>query len=202
VLVVIGDKYEDDSEFQTMCEGFALGDKLVYKNLPFAVEREKYPLGSKELWSAGGVNALNYGIELALSLGLVYICHLDHDDYWHPQHLEVINHTLEVTGDASFVHTCSTYFNSYLPHTELTNEIQLTEIKPGDLIHSSTCINFEQIPTRYRDVFGETGKEFAADADMWIRIGAYLKKTNLKSYRVTSLTCYHPSEGDTLRLVQ
>jgi hypothetical protein len=195
VLIIVGDKYEDGVEFQDMCDSFALGDKLVYENLPFAVERDKYPMGSKELWSAGGVNALNYGIELALSLGLSYICRLDHDDYWHPQHLEIINHTIEATGNAPFIHTCSTYFNTHLPRVELTNEIQPTQIKPGGLIHSSVCVNFKQIPLRYRDVFEETGQEFPADADMWVRIGNYIKENTLKSYQITSLTCFHPTEN-------
>jgi len=199
VLIIIGDKYEDNIEFQTICDSFDLGDKLVYENLPFAIERDKYPMGSKELWSAGGVYALNYGIELALSMGLSYICRLDHDDYWHPQHLELINHTIVATGNTSFVHTCSTYFNSHLPLVELTNEIQPTLIKPGELIHSSVCINFEQIPLRYRDVFSETGEEYAADADMWDRLGNYFEQNNHQAYRVTSLTCYHPTEGDVLK---
>jgi acetyltransferase-like isoleucine patch superfamily enzyme len=197
ILIVIGDKYEDDNEFKNLCKNINLGDKIVFKNLPYAKEREKYHMGSKELWSAGGVNAYNYGINLGLELGLEYICHLDHDDYWHPQHLELINHTIEVTQDASIINTCSTYFNSYLPQVEFTNEILPSEIKPGGLIHSSVCINHKDIPLKYRDVFEETGKEYAADADMWLRIGEYVKQNNLKTYYITSLTCFHPTEGDT-----
>jgi virginiamycin A acetyltransferase len=196
-LIIIGDKYEDNNEFETICSNAGLGDKLIFKNLPYAKEREKYPLGSKELWSSGGVNARNYGVDLGLELGLEYICHLDHDDYYHPQHLEIINYAIEATQDASVIHTCSTYFNSYLPAVELTDEIQLTEIKPGGLIHSSACINHKLIPLKYRDMFEETGKEHAADADMWTRIGEYTKQNNLKTYRITSLTCFHPTEGDT-----
>jgi acetyltransferase-like isoleucine patch superfamily enzyme len=201
-LIIIGDKYDDNNEFEIICRNAGLGDKLVFKNLPYAKEREKYPLGSKELWSSGGVNARNLGIDMGLELGLEYICHLDHDDYWHPQHLEIINHTIESTQDASVVHTCSTYFNSYLPPVELTNEIQPTEIKSGGLIHSSACINHKLIPLKYRDMFEETGKEYAADADMWNRVGEYIEQNNLKAYRITSLTCFHPTEGDTYQTNQ
>jgi len=81
-LIVVGDKYEDDNEFKNICNNTGLGNKIVFENLPYAKERDKYPLGSKELWSSGGVNARNYGIDIGLSLGLEYICHLDHDDYW------------------------------------------------------------------------------------------------------------------------
>jgi acetyltransferase-like isoleucine patch superfamily enzyme len=200
ILIVIGDKYEDNDEFETICNEADLGDKIIYENLPYAKEREKYPIGSKELWSSGGVNARNYGIDLGLGLGLEYICHLDHDDYWHPQHLEIINYTIETTKDTSVINTCSTYFNSYLPQVELTNEIIPSEIKPGGFIHSAVCINHKKIPLKYRDVFEETGKEYAADADMWRRIGEFVKKNNLKTYQITSLTCFHPSEGETHKI--
>ena len=135
-LIIIGDKYEDNNEFEAICNSFELGDKIVCKNLPYAQEREKYPLGSKKLWSAGGVNARNYGIDLSLSLGLEYICHLDHDDYWHPQHLEIINYVIKETKDASFINTCSTYFDVHLPKIKLTNEVILSHehIKPGNLV--------------------------------------------------------------------
>ena len=196
ILLIIGDKYEDNTEFEKICLEAGLGEKLLFNNLPNAKEREKYPKGGKELWSSGGVNARNKGIEWGLSLGLEYICPLDHDDYWHPQHLEIINHTIMETGDASFINTCSTYFNSYLPRVELTNEIQPSEIKPGGCIHSSVCINHKLIPLKYRDVFEETGQEFAADADMWVRIRDYINENNLKSYQITSLTCFHPTEGE------
>lgn len=193
-LIIIGDKYEDNSEFESICNDPDLKDKIVFKNLPNAKEREKYPMGSQELWSAGGVNARNCGIDLGLGLGLSYICHLDHDDYWHPQHLEVINFAIEETKDASFINTCSTYFDSHLPRIELTNEVMPSQVVPGGFIHSSVCINHEQIPLKYRDVFEETGKEYAADADLWRRIGEYVTKNKLKTYQISALTCFHPSE--------
>lgn len=193
-LIVIGDKYEDNNEFENICKDADLKDKIVYENLPYAKEREKYPMGSQELWSSGGVNARNYGIELGLKLGLTYICHLDHDDYWHPQHLEIINYTIEETGDASFINTCSTYFNSHLPAVEITNEVIPSQVKPGGFVHSSVCINHKMIPLKYRDVYEETGKEYAADADLWKRIGEFVTNNNLKTYQITSLTCFHPSE--------
>ena len=43
------------------------------------------------LWSYGGVNAMNYGVTKSLENGYEYICHLDHDDWWLPNHLFEIN---------------------------------------------------------------------------------------------------------------
>ena len=198
-LIIVGDKYEDNDEFESICNDKDLEGKIIYENLPYAKEREKYSINSKELWSAGGVNAYNHSINLGLKLDLEYLCHLDHDDYWHPQHLEVINHAIETTQDASFICTCSTYFNSHRPQTKLTNEIIPLEVKPGEQIHSSVCINHKLIPLKYRDVYEETGKEYAADADMWERVGEYVKQNNLKTYLITSLTCFHPTEGINLK---
>jgi acetyltransferase-like isoleucine patch superfamily enzyme len=194
ILIIIGDKYEDNIEFEAICNGFELKDKINFVNLSYAKEREKYSIGSEELWSAGGVNARNYGVDLGLSLGLTYICHLDHDDYWHPQHLELINFTIEETKDASFINTCSTYFDSYLPRIELTNEVISSQLKPGNFVHSSVCINYKTIPLKYRDVFEETGKKYASDADLWIRIREYINQNELKTYQISSLTCFHPTE--------
>jgi len=195
-LIIIGDKYEDNNEFENICNDKDLKDKIVYKNLPNAKEREKYPIGSQELWSAGGVNARNYGIDLGLELGLSYICHLDHDDYWHPQHLEVINFAIENTNDTSFINTCSTYFNSYLPKIELTNEVipSHEHIRPGNLVPSSVCINHKIIPLKYRDVYQETGKELAADADLWLRLKEYVEDNSLKTHCITALTCFYDSK--------
>jgi acetyltransferase-like isoleucine patch superfamily enzyme len=198
-LIVIGDKYEDDDEFKYICNDPDLKGKIIFENLPYAKERDKYALGSKELWSSGGVNARNYGIDLGLELGLEYICHLDHDDHWHPQHLELINYTIENIPDTAVVNTCATYFGSHLPQVELTNEIAQSEVKPGGLINSSVCISYKKIPLKYRDVFEETGKEFAADADLWGRMSIFIKENNLKTYLIKSLTCFHPTEGDTLQ---
>ena len=198
LVVVVGDRYDDASEFERICNSADLGDRITYKNLPDAKEREKYAPGTKELWSAGGVNARNIGIDICLESGIDYVCHLDHDDFWHPQHLEVINHTIEITEDAMVVNTCSTYFDTYLPTIELQNEITPSHIRPGSIIHSAACINHRAIPLRYRDVYEETGTEFAADADMWQRMREYVDLHDLKTYKISTLTCYHPTEGDTL----
>jgi glycosyltransferase involved in cell wall biosynthesis len=195
LLIIIGDKYEDNDEFELLCKSFNLKEKLKYINLPIAKERDKYPLNSKELWSSGGVNARNHGIDIGLSLGFEYICHLDHDDYWHPQHLELITQTITKTKSPAFINTCSTYFNSHLPKVELTNQIIPHVPTPGGLIHSSVCINHKLILLKYRDVFEETGKEHAADADLWDRINKYINNNNLNSYLITSLTCFHPTEN-------
>ena len=66
-LIIIGDKYDNDSEFEYLCTLYKdLKSKTYYENLPFAKERQKYALGSKELWSSGGTYAYNYAVDIGL----------------------------------------------------------------------------------------------------------------------------------------
>jgi glycosyltransferase involved in cell wall biosynthesis len=193
-VFLIGDKYENDNEFVELATSIIDGDRIYYKNLSIAVEREKYSIGSNQLWCAGGVNATNWGIEKSISEGINYICHLDHDDYWESNHLEVINKVLE-ERDAAFVYTCSTYINNgILPNVNTNGEIKVSVPVPEKLIHSSVCIDFGKIPIRYRDAFSETLKTYPADADMWDRVGNYITKNKLNSFLIHCLTCNHLTE--------
>jgi len=194
-IFLIGDNYEDKEEFIKLATSIIPSTKIYFENLPIAIERSKYPTSSKQLWCSGGVNARNYIIDLALLNGVDYVCPLDHDDYWHPQHLEFINHVITLKPNSSFIYTCGTYFNHHLPQYPLSNEIISSPPIPGKVIHSSVCINHKLIPLRYRDVFEETGILEPSDADLWLRSNQYIKENNLESYLITSLTCFHPQEN-------
>jgi glycosyltransferase involved in cell wall biosynthesis len=194
-VFLIGDAYENDEEFKEIATSIIDSSKIYFENLSVPVERSKYQIGSKELWCSAGINARNYAINIVISEGLNYVCPLDHDDYWSPDHLESIVNILKLKPDSSFVYTCGSYFDFYLPHVPLTNEIiPFLPVNSGT-IHSSTCINYDLIPLRYRDVFEETGKSEPSDADLWLRIGEYIQNNNLESYLFTSLTCFHPTEN-------
>jgi glycosyltransferase involved in cell wall biosynthesis len=193
-VFLIGDKYENDNEFIELATSIIDGDRIYYKNLSIAVEREKYSIGSNQLWCAGGVNATNWGIEKSISEGINYICHLDHDDYWESNHLEVINKVLE-ERDAAFVYTCSTYINQgILPQVVADGSVVSNLPGPACLIHSSVCMNFNTIPIRYRDVFSETGNAYPADADLWSGVANYIRENGLNSFLVKKLTCNHQTE--------
>jgi glycosyltransferase involved in cell wall biosynthesis len=193
-VFLIGDKYENNNEFVELATSIIDIDKIYYENLSNAVEREKYPIGSHQLWCAGGVNATNWGIEKSISEDISCICHLDHDDYWEPNHLEVINKVLE-ERDAAFVYTCSTYIHyGILPGVNIDGSISVALPHPAGLIHSSVCMDFNKIPIRYRDNFLETGTAFPADADLWTRVNEYISNKKLNSFLIHSLTCNHPTE--------
>lgn len=195
-VYVIGDKYEDNEEFLKICSGYDQ-DKIYFENLPIAKERDRYGKGWA-LWSYGGVNAVNYGIDKSLNDGNNYICHLDHDDEWSPFHLEMINDCINKTN-ADWICTKSLYMvpNNFLPNVYgLENEY--ISFLPGyaKLIHSSVCMNFKTIPLKYRDIFDETGVVgLPSDGDLWERCSIYIKDNGLNSYCINTLTVSHNEEG-------
>ena len=111
-IYLIGDKYENEEEVKNILSKYD-SEKIFFKNLDVAKERDSYT-NKWAIWSYGGVNALNVGIDISLSEGNNYICHLDHDDYWENNHLELINKCIEETN-SDWICTKAQYVNFVLP---------------------------------------------------------------------------------------
>jgi glycosyltransferase involved in cell wall biosynthesis len=194
-MFVIGDKYEDNSEFLSIVSQYP-PDKIYYENLSFAKERDKYQKNETALWCAGGVYATNHAIDLALQEGFTYICQLDHDDYWTPEHLQNFNDVINETG-ADWLCSRGTHHNPthpVLPKKQTTERYVDYLPQSSDVIHSSTCINLKTIPIRFRDVFEETGTAYPADADRWNRIQPFIVQNKLRSVLINKLSCIHDRE--------
>jgi glycosyltransferase involved in cell wall biosynthesis len=191
-LFLIGDKYENESELKSILKNYD-GSKIYFENLPYAKERDKY--SGETLWFSGGINAMNHGIDVALSQNFEYLCHLDHDDFWHDNHLEVLNKCIHETK-SDWICTKSSYkVNRILPETDdKTHYVNFLPQK-FKIIHSSTCINFKKIPLRYVNLFEEKNELASSDADLWERCRDYIEKYKLKSTLVNVLTCRHDEEG-------
>jgi glycosyltransferase involved in cell wall biosynthesis len=195
IIYLIGDRYENEKEINEIVSKYDK-TKILFTNLEIAKERDLYT-DKWVIWSYGGVNAVNYGIDQSIKDGNYIICHLDHDDWWYPNHLEEINKCIELTG-ADWVCTKSTYANpsKFLPNILTTDLYTPFHPRSSSLIHSSVCMNFKTIPLRYRNIFEETQKLGApADADLWERARGLIIKNNLKSYYINMLTCRHDEEG-------
>jgi hypothetical protein len=193
-VFVIGDRYENENELKTILDSYPK-EKFYVENLPIAVERDNYA-DKWALWSYGGVNATNYGIDLALNDGFDFLCRLDHDDFWDKTHLEEILNCIEQTH-SDWMCTKSQYIKNLIYPFSNCNKMYCDyEPKPRQLIHSSVCMNFKKIPLKYRDLFKETGKsDMPSDADMWIRVSQYCKDNNLKTTLINKITCFHIDEG-------
>lgn len=185
-VFLIGDKYEDNDEFIEL-SSLIDKDKIYFENLPYAKERDVYINDSDKLWCSGGVNAINYGIEKALSEGFEFICHMDHDDYWTETHLIKMVYAIMKDPDCVFLCSKCNYINSYIvPKWSKSGQFYPT---PGDMTHSATCVNFNKIPIRYRDVFAEDGHSYPADADIFNKIREYMISNNLRGYLLDDVTC-------------
>lgn len=193
-VYLIGDRYENEQEINEIVSKYD-SNKLFFKNLDFAKERDTYT-DRWLIWSYGGVNAVNIGIDISISEGNYYICHLDHDDYWEQNHLEIINKCIEETS-SDWICTKSKYVgNRVLPL--INSEELFVNFLPSarSLIHSSVCMNFKTIPLKYHDVYEKIGRMgLPADADLWERCKKHIINNNLKSTLINKITCYHLEEG-------
>lgn len=193
-VYVIGDKYENNKEFINLFNDYP-EHKLYFENLPFAKERDVYSTKAI-IWAYAGCYANNYGINKAVSEGYEYVCHLDHDDEWLPDHLQSIKNCIDITG-ADWICTKSNHINnSVLPNINSNDQIIKFMPAGGKLIHSSVCMNFNKIPLRHRNIYEETGKiGFPGDYDLWERTREYLEFHKLTSCLVNKITCNHLEEG-------
>jgi predicted O-methyltransferase YrrM len=195
-LFLIGDRYENIDEFNHISNSIIDKEKIYSENLKFAEERDVYKDNKWALWSYGGVYANNYGINLALNDNINYICHLDHDDYWSPTHLENIVEVINNTS-SPFICAISKYMvNFFLPKINSNDPIVKFIPECTKLIHSSTCINFNEIPLRYVDFFKETGNiGQPSDCILWTEIAKWLNINNKTGYLINKITCFHEEEG-------
>jgi glycosyltransferase involved in cell wall biosynthesis len=197
-IFIIGDKYDDNQEFEDIINGFIeISDKIVYENLSFAHERDKYlGVNNTALWNCGGANALNHANNVAKAYGITKVCHLDHDDVWLPNHLELIYKAIIEKNNPAFIHTLSQYLdNPVFP--QMIWDGKTVEHYPSycNLIHSSVYMDLEQIHFGYRDMYETMGVIFPSDGDMWDRIAEKCKAENLKCYLIREVTCIHEKEN-------
>lgn len=195
-VYVMGDDYTNLSEFQQLANLFP---KFHFVNLPVAVERSKYPFGDYRLYCSGGVNAVQQGISYLLEQGIEYICHLDHDDWWEPNHLWLINEVVE-EKKPMFVCTISSYdpsknLGDHLPNISITDVVEPYIPRNQGCCSSSACIKYSDTKLRARDVFAETGRVFPADADLWMRLGKEMWMMRKDGCLIRTLTCHHDQEG-------
>lgn len=190
-VYVIGDDYSNIDELINIT---SLYSKVICFNLEKSTERQKYPYGDHRLWCTGGLTASLIGIRLVLNKGIEYICHLDHDDWWEPNHLESITRVI-TEKNPLFVCTLSSYrIPAILPRFGISNEILEFPPLSCGLINSSACVKYSETNLRARDCFAETGTAFPADADLWFRLAEEMKANGEKGYVITSLTCHHDEE--------
>lgn len=194
MIFVVGDKYEDDQEFETILKEFDVS-RIIYVNLYYAKERDKYSDNLQVLWNTGGVNCNNYGIDLALIHKFDYVAHLDDDDTFEPNHLANFNEAIQATG-ADFICSKANYVGGRILPTDQSNE-KFAPFLPNicQVIHSSICVNFRKIPIRYVNTYEMDGSLYPADGYLMMQLRKHITENNLTSIMVNEITCNHTEEG-------
>lgn len=199
-VFLIGDHYEDNDEFLQLCS-LIPKDKILYLNLPIAPERKRYPKGGNNLWHSGGATAVNIGIELSVNSGYDYICHLDHDEIWKSNHLEVIAKGIEDTK-ALFLYTKGIAFGQELPLINSSELYIKQRAQPARAIKSATCINYRVIPLRRKDPLYYYNESDPGDAAFLKRVNPLLESNKKDSILINKVTVIHDQEGYTKTLKQ
>ena len=190
-VYVVGDAYDDAFELHTIIKNHK---NVTADNLTVSPERERYGFGNMKIWCAGGVTAVNRGIDLALADGYEYICHQSHDDVWDIYHLAEINSIIEQYNPI-FCCTLSTYGKHILPpYPEDGNIIEYYPID-GGLIAQSTCVRYSHTKLRPIDRFFTEGIVSPCDAYLWEQLRNEMKATGQKGYLKCRITCHHDEEG-------
>jgi len=205
-VFIVGDDYDNDVEFKEIVSQYPQ-DKIYSVNLPESYDRLKYKgIGSENfefdtkraLWCNGGRTAMNIGIELALHNEYDWVAHLDHDDFWEPTHLELINNVVERYGyECIWITTKATFGPNDVMEVETNGWDVVYHLPRGyNVIHSAIAMSMKRIPLRYRDVYYEDGNMIPTDADFWDRLGKFIVENGYTGTYINALTCRHDSEGE------
>ena len=195
VLYIYGDKYEDNSEFERLISVIPK-DKLIYHNMEIALERENIT-NPQFMWGVGGCNTFNVMRQRIIDDGFEWICHLDDDDYWSPNRLQVLNENLKKFPDACFVYNYSTHGGRWWPpipvHSCAYNNLPP---KPGMAIHASQVYH-RRLLSQFKFKTWPEQVEVAGDWQFLQFLEKYLQDTpNEKTLFIPQLLTFHDQEGE------
>jgi len=199
-VFLIGDKYEDQDEFDRL-SSIVPPEKLIAINLPIAPERDNPNLNGKALWCSAGAHAAKYGMNLMKEHGIFHHCRLDDDDYWLPNHLEMLNQGYTMFPESVYVY-CNALYTNPSGHTRTFPPENISPMlrydnlppRPERVIQSAASWRLDKIPIMPRTVL-EQGRVYPGDADLWQRMRVYFNENNLKTLYIPLTTVIKDSEG-------
>ncbi len=198
-LYIVGDKYEDNDEFESLFVNFPK-EKITYKNLPIAMERDNIT-NKQHLWCVGGSNAFNTAHKMALDDGCDYILHHDDDDIFHIKKIQILNVIADNLNAPSVLFHYSSHINRQILPNIPKNliSIQLNNYKPSpcNVIHSSFCIHKDIIKGFKYEGYVEGKQDYIAGD---ISLITYLNSIELCTFLfIPFVLCDHDIEGYMLR---
>lgn len=140
----IGDKYDDNTEFEAISQRLNENFSAVCLNNNCCIRDHQWAFPHNK-WASGGIFARFKGIEMAIEEGFKYYLHLDDDDVWFPNHVELINECLNENPNAEMVFSLANYTNLKLPldHQKYTQKFCNIKPKKARVVHSTWCINLQ-----------------------------------------------------------
>lgn len=189
-VYLIGDRFGDvdgsgwDNVRMLSTKHFGMKCKRI--NLPFAAERDSGIVG-RDLWCCGGVNAHNFSLEWMRCDKVDVHATLDHDDFWLPNHLELLAREYESDSELAFAYTCGWHLKkTRLPMNPDFNPAP----RSGQVVHSSVSWRQSMIPFGY---VREPG--VPSDSIMWTSVRNHLRSRSLRWKCIPEVTVNHETEG-------
>lgn len=195
-IVIIGDKYEPESELENIIIEYKKQTNdniiLLHNN---CVERD-FIKNKLKLWKIAGAKSMNVGLEYCRTNTYPYYCHLDDDDYWDTEHLK--NFAIIYTNytDVIFINSISTHpKKTCLP--KITNQtIYKNNILPlmGTMCHSSISFRCDIVPYNYFTTHNENEIKKPSDGLMLNMIREFSISHNYACICTNKKTCFHETE--------
>ena len=146
-VYVSGDYYEDEQEFNAICDEFSDSLEIVRLNLgPQDHFRDVLRGQRQKLWCVGGAAAMNEGIQRAIKDGMDWYFHLDDDDTWCPNHLDTYMQAIRKNPSVSFVCSKTRIGGVVLPRQKISDiSPNNYRPKPADSIHASWAMKLDTL---------------------------------------------------------
>ena len=144
-LFVIGDDYSDNEEFEDICKSYN-GD-IYYYNNPESFRTYNFKV-KQNYWSVGGGKAMIYAQNKVITENYDYYFHLDDDDTWQPNHVEIVVKYINRFPKVDVLYSKSMYRDGYLPYYHESEEnvaYNNFPLKPAHSVHSSHVYNVKTL---------------------------------------------------------
>jgi hypothetical protein len=212
--------------FQALDNAHIPRHKVLFRNME-ADQREvnlykRIPLTHNILWGFAGANALNLGLDIAVTLQhATHVARLDDDDRWLPHHLSVLAATYQSWPEAGFVHTQASgtaYSTSGYPQHPVGPPIEQPPL-PCEVMHATTSWSLAKAVStlRYRQQAEQlsTVRTMTAccnadtcpqvmnvDTDMWERVWSLVHSGALVALFIPQATVMYTNKDLKTAIVQ
>ena len=178
-IFLVGDHYTDEREFNEIVKFFP-ENKIYNHNNSYSYRKNYFNIAYNR-WTNGGALARLVGIKKAIEENFNYYLHLDDDDVWKNNHIEIINDTILKFPQVDFMVNKAIYKNITLPrefHNKNNIKIAYNNflVKMRNSVHSSWTVNLKTL-----------GNIFINIQEERINIIEKIRNKDLKEYQMIPL---------------